>query len=98
MKKEFAVSITVNDSHFNGQITLEHYSFLLEAENGTLFHNGTKMKACNVEVDLPFDSVDELLEQASEKLKAAQLSEIERKERELAAMKAAFEKEETKAA
>lgn len=93
MKSTFAVNICL-DKGYEGQIQLSQYRHELKAENGTIQGEYTKwVKVCNIQIDLPFKSVNEIIAQTEETQKALQLAAIEKKEAELAALKAAFGQE-----
>lgn len=99
MKKTFAVSIKLNDRSFNGQISLAEYRFMLDMEDGEFYQDGQQMKICNIEVDLPFESVEEMLNEANKRYRAdIAASTIAIKEAELERLKAALNSEETNAA
>lgn len=91
MKKEFALSVLL-EGYLKGQLVLEQYDHLLAMEDGHIYNNYTKyMKVCNVEVELPVESVESLLKQAEEAQEAIQLLAIEQQEEKLQRMKEAFQ-------
>jgi len=90
MKKQFAIVVQV-DGSFVGQISLDHYTHLLEMKDGEIYNNGGWMKVGVVEVDLPFDTVDGFIEQAKATQKHLQLETIKRKEKELEKLKAQWQ-------
>ena len=91
MKQEFALSVLV-EGHSKGMLTLEQYSHLLAMEDGHIYGDFVKyMKVCNVEVELPFKSIESLLKQADEAQEAIQLLAIEQQEEKLQRMREAFQ-------
>ena len=94
MKKKFAVTVCL-EGFFKGCVDLTEFSSRLEMSDGEIYTVGSDvhLKVCNIEVDLGFD-VNDAVKMAEAQRKEMQLAKIKEKEAELAAMRAAFEKQE----
>lgn len=91
MKKEFAVSISLDD--FNrGQLELDEYPHMLSMEDGKIYGDyAKKMKVATIELELPIPPIEELLKRADDEQEAIQLLAIEQQEEKLQRMKEAFQ-------
>lgn len=92
MKKTFAVCVCL-DGFFRSHVTLDDWQARVDKKDGELYSIGSDayIKVCNVDIDLPFE-LDDVLKDVESQRKEMQLAKIQEVEKELAAMRAAFEK------
>jgi hypothetical protein len=81
------------DGVFRGHVTLDDWQARVDMKDSQIYSIGSAayIKACNVDVELPFE-LDDVLKDAEAQRKEMQLAKIQKAEEELAAMRAAFEK------